>query len=154
MINWDDKNSKISKYFTVHEATYLPSWGIYHTPSEDEKLNIVEMAGKMDQVRDFIGESIKVHCWIRPTTVNSPQNEKNGKDYNGFVGGAPKSAHIVGKAVDWSVVGKKTTEQCDNIRKLLEPKLEEFQIRMEDHSGPWVHNDIYPPNNNKRYFPV
>lgn len=152
MIDWNDPKAKISKYFTVGEALYLPSWGVYHNPSEEEKQSIIETAKKMDQIRDFIGYAIKVHCWIRPTKVNCQENQYLGQDYNKFVGGATKSAHIEGKAVDWSAIGYPSTSFCDELREKLLPQLQVFDIRMENHSGPWLHIDIRPPVNNNRYF--
>ena len=54
-MDWTNPKTKISKYFTVHEATYLPSWKIYHTPSEAEKTEIVKLAQVMDIIRERIG---------------------------------------------------------------------------------------------------
>ena len=39
-------DSKISKYFTWKEALLLPSWGICHEPTEEEKAAIIKMAKK------------------------------------------------------------------------------------------------------------
>lgn len=154
-IDWSNSKSKISKYFTVHEATWLPSWSIHHTPNDQEKANIVALAQKMDQVRDFIEKPITISVWIRPVKVNcqgfdpskikidekDPKKEIKEKalkelNYNLFIGGATKSAHQTGQAVDWV-----STISCDKLRELLKPKLDEFKLRMEDINGPWVHLD-------------
>lgn len=148
-IDWTNPAQKISKYFTVKEALYLPSWSILHIPSEEEKLNILKMAEKMDLVREFIGSPVSVHVWIRPGSVNQPSSPRHGQDYNAFIKGAPKSAHKIGSAVDWSVKGT----SCDDIRTKLIPKLEEYDLRMEDLKGSnWVHLDCVKPFNNVRFF--
>jgi hypothetical protein len=148
-IDWSNPQTKISKYFTVKEALYLPSWKIMHIPSSAEKFNIVELAKKMDMVRDHIGTGITVSVWIRPNKVNAPGTEHHGKDYNAFVKGVPKSAHIEGKAVDW-VSGSRS---CDKLREIVLPKLEEFGLRMEKLPGSnWVHIDDRAPASGVRYF--
>lgn len=147
-IDWKNPTAKISKHFTVHEATYLPSWNVYHTPSEQEKENIVKLALVMDKIRDYIGKPIIIHVWIRPI-LNSPGHEKHGQDYNLFVKGAKMSAHKTGLGVDWHA----KDYSCDYVRRLLQQKLEEFNIRVEDLPGSnWVHTDIKTPVNNNRYF--
>jgi hypothetical protein len=146
-IDWTDPSAKISKHFTVKEALWLPSWQVMHIPSEEEKSNILEQAKKMDMVRDFLSVGLNVHCWLRPV-LNNPTSLHHGQDYNAFVKGAKNSAHKIGKATDYDAQGL----NCDNVRAELEPKLEEFGIRMErlDHSN-WVHNDCAPVIA-KRYF--
>ena len=139
-IDWTNPESKISKHFTVKEALWLPSWKVMHIPNEEEKQNILKQASKMDLIRDFLGVPIRVHCWIRPV-LNSPASEYHGRDYNAFVHGAKNSAHKVGLATDYDAEGL----NCDDVRAKLEPKLEEWQIRMEKMpGGNWVHNDCAP----------
>jgi hypothetical protein len=146
-IDWSNPSAKISNHFTVKEATYLPSWGVCHQPSDEEKANICKQAEKMDMIRDFLGLPIKVHVWIRPGAANCPGNEHDGEDYNALVHGAPASAHKIGAATDWDC-----GENCDDTRAKLLPKLEEFGIRMERRDGSnWVHNDYAAPHPN-RYF--
>lgn len=148
-IDWSNPKSKISKYFTVEEALLLPSWKVMHIPSNAEKQNIVELAKKMDKVRELINHPIRVSCWIRPSKVNAPGTKHHGQDYNAFVKGAKRSAHIEGKAIDW-VAPKKN---CDDIRAIIVPKLEEFGLRCEDLPGSnWVHCDDREPINNNRFF--
>jgi len=144
-INWSDPKAKISKYFTVHEATFLPSWRIYHQPSEQEKKDIVEFAEAMDIVRKRIGKPIYVHVWIRPKKTNAPNSDKHGKDYNSFIGSkSTTSGHIFGKACDFHVSGYLGPEKCAEIRQKILPYLEELNIRMEDINGAWIHLDNKP----------
>lgn len=135
-----------SKYFTWGEALYLPKWDCYHNPSEEEKENIIKTALIMDKVRDFLGCSIIVHIWLRPI-LNNPNSSHHGEDYNILVGGAPKSAHKVGLAVDYHP----TKLSCSEGKAKLMAKLSEFNIRMEKDTTNWIHNDLYPANPN-RYF--
>lgn len=143
MIDWNDPKAKISKYFTVKEALLLSSINTLHLPSEEEKANIIALAEKMDKVREFLGKGIIVHCWIRPTSVNCTDPKYQGFDYNSYIGSkAKKSAHVLGKAIDFHVAGYENSYGCDAMRTLLIPKLEEWGMRMEDINGSWIHMDI------------
>lgn len=152
MVNWNDPNAKISKYFTVHEATFLPSWRIYHRPSDEEKKEILKLAKVMDTIRERFGKPIIVHCWIRPKTVNCPGHVRHGQDYNLFVGStSTKSGHIFGQAIDFHVSGYDGPSGCHEARQKILPWLEELSIRMEDIAGGWVHVDTKPVGY-KRFF--
>ena len=162
-IDWTNPKQKLSKYFTVHECLFLPSWGIYHVPSEEEKTNLLQLLVKMDQVREFLGKPINVHCVIRPGKVNNPnfdpktvrvkdthqQSALDALDYNMYVCGAQHSSHKDGLAMDFDC-----GEDCDNTRTKLLVKLEEFELCMENLKGPWIHLDISPPSKHggHRYF--
>lgn len=150
-IDWTNPECNISKYFKVKEALMLPSFGVLHIPSEAEKINIIAMALRMDQVRELVGKAIKVHCWIRPERVRCIEPKFDGLNYNKKVGGSKSSHHVVGNAVDFHVVGFEGAVGCHQIRQLLLPKLEELGLRMEDLSGGWVHLDCGPVKS-KRFF--
>lgn len=152
-IDWTNPKAKVSKYFTVKEVCYLPSWNCLHIPTEEEKTNIIKMAEKMDIVREFLGKPINTHCWLRPGLVNCPTFDPTtvkpntdakkaalaALDYNAYVGGAKRSAHKLALAVDFDC-----GESCDDTRSKLEPKLEEYNMRMEQMpGGTWVHLDMY-----------
>lgn len=142
MIDWNDPKAKISKYFTVKEALLLPRINVLHIPSEEEKANIIHLANKMDIVREFLNKGIIVHCWIRPTSVNCSDPKYQGFNYNEYIGStAKKSAHVIGKAIDFHVSGYETNHECDYIRGLLLPQLEAWDMRMEDIQGSWIHMD-------------
>lgn len=164
-IDWTKPTSKISKYFTVKDCLYLPSWECYHIPTEEEKANILKLAKTMDQIREYIGGPITITVWIRPGKVNSkdldvtkiqPKTPKQKEalaelDYNKYIGGAKNSAHKIGLACDWYSKGI----SCDEVRTKLLSKLEEFDIRVEDLPGSkWVHTDKYPPtiSGGNRFF--
>lgn len=133
-IDWQKRSSHISKFFTVAEATFLRSWNVHMNPSEEEKDNIIATALKMDSIREILDTPIKVHCWIR------------SEIYNKTIGGAPKSAHLAGLAVDWSC-----EFNCDAVRYMLLPHLAKLELRMEDLKGSsWIHigNDWKPGQKN------
>lgn len=140
-IIWTDPEFKISDFFTVKDALFLPSWGIYHTPSEQEKEEILKTAKFMDEVRVILGLPILVHCWMRPSKVVCEGSPYNGKDYNAFVKGSKASNHIKGLAVDWHLNGFESSEKCQEVREKLIPLLEKLNLRMEDRVGPWIHLD-------------
>lgn len=160
MIDWTNEYLQISKYFTVREAIFLPTWGRLANQldglNDDVNEALLFMFAKLDIVRDFIGAPIRVHVAYRPAA------------YNQVVRGAPDSSHIARiediageraliAAVDWSAdVGETTVgENCDTLRSALAPKLEEFGLRMEDQplgSG-WIHLDSHPVlPGHERYF--
>jgi len=152
MVDWSNPKNNISKYFTVHEALWLPSWRTYHIPSEEEKKEIIKLAHKMDIIRERIGMPIFVHVWIRPTYVNQPGHSRHGQNYNLFIGStATHSAHISGKAIDFHVNSKSGPDGCKEMRDKIQPWLEELDVRMENNKGSWIHIDTKPVTG-KRFF--
>ena len=151
IINWLDPKCHVSKFLTVGECTFLPSWGIYHIPSLVEQNNILFLANKIDTVRDFIGKPVNIHCFIRPKFVNCQNSQYNNKDYNAFVKGCLNSAHVLGCAVDLDF-----GVDCDIIRQKLLPMLEQWGLRMERNEGKnWIHLDCAPvkPGGNRFFKP-
>jgi hypothetical protein len=149
-INWDDPKEKVSQFFTVHEMLWLPSWQVYHKPSDIEKANLCKLADKMDKVRDYLNYAINVNCCIRPLYVNCDNPAYKGRNYNALVGGAPHSAHTTGEAMDFHV----SSMVANEARHILLDKLEDFGLRMENlDNANWVHNDIREPlPGGKRFF--
>lgn len=150
-IDWTDLKAQISPHFTVHDATYLPTWGVHHGPSDVEKDNILKTAEKLELIREYLGDHpVNVNCWIRPMMANCPGTRFDGKNYNLMVGGAVGSAHIRGLACDFTV----STITCNEVRAQLESKLEEFNIRMEKKlNASWIHVDLFPANPNRYFIP-
>lgn len=129
-INWKDPKSKISKYFTIKEAIYLPSWNRMAEEADglnDEvKNNLIELFQKLDLVREYFNKPMNVHCAYRP------------EEYNKLIKGAPKSAHKFGKACDFHISGM----TCDEVRRQIMANhlLETWNFRMEWLDGSsWVH---------------
>ena len=112
----------------------------------------MKTAGVMEKIRALFDASINIHCWIRPMSVNAPGSERHSKNYNRFIGSRSKtSGHIFGQAVDFHVSGKQGPEQCQLVREEILPHLEDWEIRMEDKDGGWVHIDTKPVGA-KRFF--
>ncbi len=136
---FDYKKENISKWFTWFEAIYLKQLDRCAEESElnDEiKENLKKLFLKLDEIRDYFGRPIKVHCAFRP------------ESYNKMIGGAKNSAHKVGLAVDFHISGV----SCDQARETLIPLLEKMAIRMEKKPlSNWVHIDLAEVKC-KRYF--
>lgn len=95
-----------------------------HVPGQDVLDNIIELAKRMDRVRELIGKPITVHVWLRP--------EVPGKgDYNALIGGSPNSSHKVGMAVDFSVKGM----TIDEIMDIVQPKLNDLKLATENNGS-------------------
>lgn len=172
-IDWANPACQISRHFKIKEALLLPSWSAYHSPSEEEKEAIQGIADKVEKALDVISQAIgheahvDVHAWMRPAVASIPGNKWDGKDYNRYIyetqvwkdlspeekakKSVPNSPHKTGHAIDFHVIGFEGKEGCAKIRAILEPKLEELGLRMEDISGGWVHLDDLPVGN-KRFF--
>lgn len=127
-IDWTNPKSKISKYFTVGEATHLPKINLYYIPNDEEKQNILKLALKMDIIRELLNDPIIVTNWVRPTKAVNNGKEIN---YNELIGGSPKSSHINGEAVDF--VCKNLS--IDQILDIIEPKCEELEFALENNGS-------------------
>jgi hypothetical protein len=153
-INWSDLNENISDHFKVGEALLLPSWRVYHIPSDKEKEEIVKTADVMEKIRALFGTGISIHCWMRPLQANAPGTQYHNQNYNAFVGSkSTMSAHIFGRAVDFHVNGKQGADQCAQVRQTILPHLEAWNIRMEDIGGAWIHIDTYPVKSSRFFKP-
>lgn len=126
-----------SKYFRWCEALWLPQWGIHCYPTDRQYLNILKTVTRFDLVREYLDQPMFVTSWVRP------------KKYNDLIGGAFISAHIEGLAIDFQCHKIKP----DRIREVLEPVLDDFNLRMEKLPGSnWVHIDGREPGPGGRYF--
>lgn len=141
-MNLDDKITGC-EFFKWREALWLPQWN--RAANEEDGLNdeilenIKVTAAWMDEIRKHFGKPIKIHCWLRP------------EKYNALVGGGKTSQHLLGKAVDFHVVGM----SCDDVRKALidAGMLDSMKLRMEDLPGSnWVHLDDRAPGPSGRFF--
>jgi hypothetical protein len=94
-----------SKYFSWHDALFLPSDGRHATEDEASEFlsNIVKQALALDALREYFKAPIVVHCWLRPPA------------YNKKIGGAKNSAHLRGTATDFHIEGF----TADQVRKPL-----------------------------------
>lgn len=125
------------KYFRWKEVLYLNRWGIHVLPTDVQYLNLIKVCKKADLVRAYLDTPMTITSALRPTK------------YNELIGGARFSHHKLGKALDFQCRKIKP----DRIRELLEPVLDDFEIRMEDLPGSsWVHIDIAEPGKTGRFF--
>jgi hypothetical protein len=149
-IDWTDPAAMVTTHFNVSDCLMLPTWGRLANESDglddDVKANLVTLCNHMETIRQFIGNKpIQSHCAYRPAA------------YNELIGGAPHSAHVIGKAMDFHVVEYGGNNGCDYVRGLLVPQLQEWGVRMEDTSEKanrdWVHIDFAQPNPNRFFKP-
>jgi uncharacterized protein YcbK (DUF882 family) len=134
------QNIPYCKNFYWYEFLTLPRWDIAAVPkSEEVYFNLIKTATLLQRIRDLIGEPITVTSGYRPWK------------YNELIGGARRSRHIFGRAVDFRVKDM----DCDDLRKLLEPYVIGWRFRMEDKPGSdWVHIDLdYRPGGNNFFKP-
>lgn len=151
-IQWANHKSMITPDISVGETLMLKSWNVHHIPSDQEKKNIVHLAEILQNISDRLSLQPMIHCWIRPISANCPGTKYHGKNYNAYVGSkANSSLHIPGRAVDFHMNGYLGTKKCNEIRSKILPMLEEFNIRMEDNNGNWIHIDTGIVIS-KRYF--
>jgi uncharacterized protein YcbK (DUF882 family) len=141
-LDWNDPNSLLSQYFRVHEALYLPTWGRLATEDDgltDEiKENLLDLCSKMDQIREFLGFPMNVHCMYRPPS------------YNLVIGAPENDVHSLGQAVDFDCNPDLT---IDEIRDKVLPVLDKYNIRMERNTSTWIHLDTHPVGNARYFYP-
>lgn len=132
-IDWTNPLTNVSEHFTVKDMIFLPSWNRLANEADGldaaTKSNLLILAKHMELVRAFFGKPIIAHVTLRPVEYNKT-----------IPGAALKSAHTEGKAMDFHVSGI----ECAAARKMINDagKLEEWQMRMEDISGNWLHLDF------------
>lgn len=141
-IKWDDPSCKVTEHFIVKDSIWLPRYGRLATEADgltlEKKANLILLFNQMEVVRAFLGN--------KPIVVNVTYRSKA---YNKLVDGATNSAHLFGKAVDFFVPGM----TCDDVRKLIVPKLEEWKLRCENlPRSTWTHIDSRSPGAGGRYF--
>jgi hypothetical protein len=110
----------------------------------------------MDAIREWLGKPIRVHLAFRSMAYHldlyKRLNEKRAQAGQPALKIPMRSAHLMGEAVDCSVIGM----TCDEVKKkvLDEKKLEELSLRMEDNGwgANWVHFDSKAPGATGRFF--
>lgn len=115
-----------SKYFSWAEALWLPKVMAYAAPDDLQMSNIMKLARALDVVRDHFGRPISVDSWLRP------------QKYNELIGGASKSQHMIGAAIDFDVVGL----SADEVRSVLTVNSNIWPYRGELGTPTWVHLDL------------
>lgn len=127
-------------HFKWREVLFLPQWNIYAVPRYDGIIeNLCKVTFALDKIRKKLGKPITVTSGFRP------------EPYNKLIGGAQKSAHMDGMALDFIIIGMETRAARDYLRH----KLFELGIRMENADTPHIHIDIRcddDDTNEKRFF--
>ena len=83
---------QISEHFTVDEclrSSTATRLNITNKPGTEQSINLVRSAMLMDEVRCLLGKPVYVNSWFRCGLLNK------------VIGGARKSAHINGLAIDF-----------------------------------------------------
>ena len=119
----------LSEHFTLEEATYSETAirnGISNQPDEHQLQNMQTAAKQLEAVRALVGP-IHVNSWIRLPAVNQA------------VGGAAKSSHMDGWAIDCS---SKNMTPIDMCKKVLDAGIKFDQMIHE--YGRWMHISFAP----------
>lgn len=112
------------------EALWLPKWKIHVFPTEEQLINVTNIGSVLQTIRNHYKKPVLIHSWVRPDL------------YNDFLGGKSQSWHKKGGAVDFSIASEEIS--IDEVRKFLEPKLVELNIRMELGTPYHIHIDNRP----------
>lgn len=125
-----DPKTQISRYFTWGEALFSQTAarkGLDNTPDDDTAEVMKVTAGHMDAVRELLGQPIHVNSWYRSPKVNAA------------VGGASKSQHMKGEAVDF--VCPQVGTPAEVAEKIMSSGIQFDQLLIEfpESSSPWVH---------------
>ena len=121
----------LSPNFTLEEATFSDTavrLGINNQPSPEQLENMKITAQGMETVRKLLGKPIRINSWLRLPALNQA------------IGGALKSSHMDGWAVDFTcpAFGNPYT-----VAKAL--KQSDIQVDQVIHEfGRWVHISFAP----------
>lgn len=122
---------QLSENFTLEEATFSDTavrLGIDNQPSPEQLENMKATANGMEIIRKLLGKPIRVNSWLRLPALNQA------------IGGALKSSHMDGWAVDFTcpAFGDPYT-----VAKAL--KQSDIQLDQCIHEyGRWVHVSFAP----------
>lgn len=89
-------NYKVSKHFTFYEATNsrtAKKYGVKNYPSREDFKTIKYTAGRMEKIRNIVGQPLTINSWYRSPNLNR------------IIGGSTTSAHRDGLAVDFAIKG-------------------------------------------------
>ena len=117
--------------FTLEEATFSETavrMGISNEPSPEQLDNIKKAAEGMEAIRNLLGKPIRVSSWLRLPAVNQA------------IGGASKSSHMDGWAVDFTCAG--FGDPYAVAKALKESDIQVDQVIHE--FGRWVHVSFAP----------
>ena len=132
----------ISKHISNKESVYSRTalrLGIDNTPTEDHKINMVELAENIfEPLRMYVGGPIKINSFYRSPELNKA------------IGGSSKSQHCNGQAIDIDdTFGRMTNAE---MFRFIKDNLDFDQIIWEfgnDKNPDWVHVSYVSPEKNR-----
>ena len=141
-MNRNNLIDQLKKYFDIHELVCPHVYNKFKNNSW--QFLSTELLSTLLTLRITIfNKPIIINTWIkngqfsqRGLRCNMCSLVKNKKDV--YV-----SAHLLGKAFDFNVIGLSTEQVYDEIRKNIDKF--EYPIRMEITNGNWNHIDVYQP---------
>jgi hypothetical protein len=142
-MDWTNGSEQVTAHFTVKDCLTLRNWNRLATDADGpdfDKLTV--LCQKLEEVRALLGCPINVHRMFSSKEYNIEQQIllPTGND-----------VHARSEAVDFDCNGHFTIQE---VKDILEPKLEELGIRMEFGTTTWVHLDLHTPGPSGRYFHV
>jgi|LakMenE18May11ns_1017448.scaffolds.fasta_scaffold9877340_2 zinc D-Ala-D-Ala carboxypeptidase len=138
------KRELVSKNFFLDEFTYSPtakSFKMNNEPNAEAKANLRNIIKKIAQpVRDNFKKPLKINSGYRSPQVNVA------------VGGASKSQHTTGEAIDIEIEGVSNKVLADWIDKNLEydQLILEFYNPMQGVNSGWVHVSLRKTGKNRK----
>lgn len=158
-INTTDYIAEI-KYFTWKDALWLNSWKRFANSTDgltQQIINSIEFFTKdfLLPVRELLNVPFIVHSWYRPPI------------YSEIIGSTRTSTHTGTQifSVDYCVIAidfhpvftGNIIEDCNKAKEILLPKLDDFNIRMENNGDKanWIHldNKILVKGRNRYFLP-
>lgn len=121
----------LSEHFTLEEAIFSDTairLGINNQPSPEQLQNIKIAAQGMETIRKLLGKPIKVNSWLRLPALNQA------------IGGAAKSSHMDGWAIDFTCPA--FGDPYSVAKALKESNIQVDQVIHE--YGRWVHASFAP----------
>jgi len=127
---------QLSPNFTLEEATFSETatrLGIDNQPNSNQLENLKKSAEGMEAIRTLLGKPIRVSSWLRLPAVNQA------------IGGAAKSSHMDGWAIDFICPGYGNPY-------VIAKAIEESDIKVDQvihEFGRWVHVSFAPEMRNQ-----
>lgn len=143
MINWTNGNEKVTEHFTVNDCLMLHSWNRLATETDGADFNKLEiLCNKLEEIRIILNCPMNIHSMFRSKEYNIEQ---------GILLPTGNDVHARSEAADFDCNKNFTIQQ---IKDILEPKLESLEIRMEFGTTNWVHLDLRSPGPSGWYFHI
>ena len=134
-------SSKLSEHFSLRELTKTNT-GIDNVPNEEQVNNLKRVCQWLERLRSKRNEPIIINSGYRSPQVNKA------------VGGAPKSNHLTGCAVDIHVTGiEQLIRYAATLLDISDERQEEFDELLLERSPRgtyWLHFAVRPSGNRRR----